>query len=501
MLEAIYDLFAGLLGSNLDLIDISMTSSGDRFDGSLYTTNNTFRSILANQPTPFVDLPFTQKFATAIESVGWPAEAFSMLLLQHDPIETSKRTNEHGQTALHWAAAHFGEWSRRGGLNSIEFNASQKIDDYAKLAIELVRTGANVHAVCDDSLDETIAQRWTKQIDPLHALLAGIRTNAIWAWTTKSLHDAVSRWGQILVEGGHHLVDYISTENEFLKSIIWKDPDYRFRALDADCPYVPVRLILSEHATLMLEIKKVPSVPIWEAALQSVPGAWPAAAMSSEVIAWEPQEMDSRDGLRWNLVRDIQIKSKPYEIGPSERPEKSLHNSLRFNAWKEARSNQDDHGFVARIHSRGSTGWRHRGARLGRRRSSSWPPSLLKDASVLFGGINTVGEHIASSSGYRYTIHKCPLDAQWRICGNDVMYDGWRKCMQGLCHEWIDTSYEWHELTFEGWFLRNEDYVHVAKRYAEKFCPERMDVVDARLERVTERKRLAMGPKRREESD
>lgn len=500
-LEAVYNHFVDILGSNIDLSDITVTSSALPFEGFMYMTDTALKSVLASHPISFMNLPFAQKFATAVECIGWPADAFSMLLRQYEPTEAVKKTNAYGKTALHWAAEHFGEWSRRTWTRNAAYT-SLRTNEYARLATELVSIGANVHAVYHEPREDFTRLRYAQQIDPFLALLEGVITESMFPWRTDGLHDAVSRWGQILVEGGHDLVDYVSTVNKFLKSITWnhQHPFHRFRALGSEWPYIPVRLLVSEHSKLILEIKRVPSVRTWEATVQSAPGAWPIAAKLPDVIAWEPQEMDLRDGICWVPVRDVPFTSEPYEIRPSESSKKDLHDSLQFDVGKEIQENQDDHGFVARIHSRGSTGWRQIGARLGHRRSSSSPPSLPKHGSFLFG-VPTAYEHITSGSGYHYKIHKCPLDAQWRICGDNLIYDGWRRCMQGLCHEQTDTSDIWHELTFEGWFLRNEEYVHVAKRYAEKFCPERMDIVDVTLERVTERKRLAMGPKRRADSN
>jgi hypothetical protein len=75
--------------------------------------------------------------------------------------------------------------------------------------------------------------------------------------------------------------------------------------------------------------------------------------------------------------------------------------------------------------------------------------------------------------------------------------------MQGRCRGLEapdEADEEDYGTTFEGWFLRSEDHVHVAKRYAQKFCPERMHIVEETLERATDRARLAMGPKRPEDA-
>ena len=502
-LEALYDHFLDILGSNIDLSDVIAASAASPPDGFMYMTNTALESVLASQPTPFRNLPFAQQFATAVESIGWPADAFSMLLRQHEPAQTVRRTNEHGKTALHWAAEHFGEWSRRK-MRLYDVYGSLRTNEYARLATELVSIGANVHAVYRESRKEFPLRWYTQQSDPFLALLRGVDTHGIHLWELDSLHDAVCRWGQILIEAGHDLVGYVSTVNEFLESIPWDRRIGRLETAYSEWPVIPVRLLVSEHSELILEMKDMPSVGTWEARVQSVPGAWPVDTQLPDVIAWAPQEMDSRDGLCWVPARRVPIRSEPYEVRPHSISKQDLHNSFRFDVWQEAETIQDDHGFIARILARDSTGWRRRDPIFGRRRSCSSPPSSLKHASLLDRGTYTLDQYTTSSSERQYNVHKCPLDGQWRQCDQDITQHGWRRCMHGLCDEGVDRVemfFDMHEHTFEGWFLRNEEYVHVAKRYAERFCPERMDVVDTTLERVTERKRLAMGPKRREESD
>jgi hypothetical protein len=101
-------------------------------------------------------------------------------------------------------------------------------------------------------------------------------------------------------------------------------------------------------------------------------------------------------------------------------------------------------------------------------------------------------------SGWKFTLHKCPLDLRWHTRQVYIDFlDFRRACMQGRCHELRYLDEENDASSFEGWFVRNEHHVHVAKRYAQRFCPEQMHEVEVTLERVTDRARLAMGqPKR-----
>lgn len=54
-----------------------------------------------------------------------------------------------------------------------------------------------------------------------------------------------------------------------------------------------------------------------------------------------------------------------------------------------------------------------------------------------------------------------------------------------------------------GWecsLLHNEDNVPTARRFAERFYPDQIDVVEATSERATQRARLAMGPQRKDQA-
>jgi hypothetical protein len=62
--------------------------------------------------------------------------------------------------------------------------------------------------------------------------------------------------------------------------------------------------------------------------------------------------------------------------------------------------------------------------------------------------------------------------------------------MQGRCQEALVTS-SMERGGFENWLLRDESRIDVATRYAAKFCPMQMGIIDATLDRATERFRLA----------
>ena len=81
-------------------------------------------------------------------------------------------------------------------------------------------------------------------------------------------------------------------------------------------------------------------------------------------------------------------------------------------------------------------------------------------------------------------------------CQEDIVPFPWGE-YSGRCR-----TYPYHEggdKSFEGWFLQNEAYSNVAKRYAEKFCPERVYIIDRLQERVTQRARLGMSHERKDD--
>ena len=100
LLEASYDLYVGEYALNADQSDVNKSITQIGYENPLFLTNNSFQVILACQELPFINLPYVQRFAIAVDSVGWPAEAFSTLL-HHDSINLAAMTTKHGKTALH----------------------------------------------------------------------------------------------------------------------------------------------------------------------------------------------------------------------------------------------------------------------------------------------------------------------------------------------------------------------------------------------------------------
>ena len=57
------------------------------------------------------------------------------------------------------------------------------------------------------------------------------------------------------------------------------------------------------------------------------------------------------------------------------------------------------------------------------------------------------------------------------------------------------------EYSWEMWLLNSEGHHFVARKFAERFFPHLIYIVDRVLERATYRAQLAMGPKRPEDMD
>jgi hypothetical protein len=484
IVEAFYSLFVSDHNMDIDLLD-PPTSLEDIHQ--LTHTKTSFDVVLASQPAPFADLSLAQKFSATIKAVGWPADAFAMMLSHHNPFEVVTRTAEDGKTALHWAAAHLGEWLRTVRSFRVETAFSHRIEPYATLASDLVRLGADVHALWHD--------KGERFYDPFLAFWKGVDLSTRSIWGRAAMAKAASVWGQLLVEGGVHLDSYIITENEFLRSIKWSD------WYDMDIPsvgdsygiLVPTKLWITKESTLAVETLEIPCVVVWRAQETYIPGAWPIPHLFVDTIIWHPRAMDECDGFCWNFCDRIHLKPGRERIDAlsmSGGSDELVNDS--YIGPEPGTLSHDDHSPVAIVLGREArprhrTGWRYTSGP----RAASVPP--LQDNRAR-SQIDRTNRPIYMPSGWRFTLHKCPLDLRWYKRYIFLNYDHPRYCMQGRCHELPEYPDEVNDVaTFEGWFFRNEDHAYVAKRYAQKFC---LHIVEETLDRATDRARLAMGPKR-----
>jgi hypothetical protein len=489
LLEAVYRLFVGECNLDIDLLEPPTSPY------QLAHTKNSFEVVLASQPTPFSDWSLAQKFTAAVEAVGWPADAFALMLLHHDPTEVVTRANEDGKTALHWAATHLGEWLRRASHSDLR---SRKVESYANLASSLIRMGADVHALSHEKGGSFDGKPGLPRYDPLISLLRGVDRTLLFPWDRSGMTEAVSCWGQVLVEGGVHLDDYIATENQLLSSDEWSSLGIRSSGVYLG-NLTPIKLWITKELTLAAEILEISDVIVWKAQAIHMPGTWPGPGLPllMDTIIWSPGAMDRCDGFKWVASDTIRVKpqrKKVDALSASGGSDELLHDSIvdAVRERSELTSSHDDHGQVARVLSQEIR------SRQSGRRASSAPP--LQDRMAT-SGADWMNRVALMPSGWGFILHKCPLDSRWYKRSEYLRFDDSnsfrRDCLHGRCHELpgfpderIDAA------SFEGWFLRNEDYVHVAKQYAQKFCPDRMYIVEETLERATDRARLAMGPKR-----
>jgi hypothetical protein len=218
---AAYELFVKEHGLSADLDDYAKLHFPHDQMQALTLTESSFRSILASQPIPFSTLPFAQRFSTAIDAVGWPADAFSALLLRPNPTEIIARADKNGKTVLHWAAAHFGEWLRRCTWPpAVDLEPHRRAKSYGSLASELLKMGIDVHALWFTPVSE-FGTIYSRENDPFITFLRGLRLRPVDVfgdppWNRDKFLNHVKSWGQMLVAGGYSLAEYIAVENQFL---------------------------------------------------------------------------------------------------------------------------------------------------------------------------------------------------------------------------------------------------------------------------------------------
>jgi hypothetical protein len=489
LVESFYDLLARDNTMEYELRD-SLEQRADQF--SILHTTASFDVVLARQSVPFLSLPFAQRFDTALASVGWPPDAFLTSLDHHDPEQLARKATKRGKTALHWAAQHFGTWVREYEHGIFGSNASARAQGYAKLASRLVSMGADVHSLWH--YNEKGASVWTLHRDSFLCFLGGLKIDSYALWDKEGIARAVDLWGHMLVDAGLSLPDYVEAENKYLSSIQNTDMDTlplgeRGRSLALK------KLLISEQSTLLLEVKEFSRMDIWKEEAAKIPGAWPMSSTLPDTIIWHPEKKDSRAGMRWVRTGSVY---RIYEEKTTETIDKLrlMHNDLLNQAQRnEMESTQDDHGLTFLLLGQRRELCQQTGATtLNRRRASSCPPSFRTFESHPKNDETTRDMMIFTPSACIFEIHKCPFDSRWRSRSSD-----WRSCMQGQCQESLGSRLRSQRDSFESWFLHNEAYSHVARRYAEKFCPERMHIVDRVHERATQRARLAMGPKRKED--
>jgi hypothetical protein len=495
--EATYDLFVKEHGLSADLDDYAKLHFPHNQMQALTLTESSFRSILASQPIPFTILPFVQRFSTAINAIGWPADAFSTLLLRPNPTETVAQADENGKTVLHWAAAHFGEWLRRcTNPLTVDPEPHRRAKSYGSLASELLKMGSDVHALWDTPVSE-FGQIRSRENDPFIIFLRGLGpTNIVFSdpsWTRDNFLNHVKSWGQMLVAGGHSLVEYIAAENHFLSKAHWidecRDSGYGTWTVN------PTELVVLGDGTLSVQTIVVISLLVWIAEPIPVPGAWPALSTLPNTIIWSPDTEDEQDGFQWSTTTTVKIVSDPHLVRPLNTPAwssdlaemgRTARQEIIFSAT------QDDHGVLANIMTRESRSYLDRGRQPRWQRAASLPPFPAQNKYDLkHESLISTQYHSGQCS---YQVHKCGFDLRWSTSSD---YDpSLRRCMQSHQKRPMSTINQQSPGGWEYHLLLDQNHIGVARRFAERFYPGCIDIVNETSEIATERARLMMGPRR-----
>jgi hypothetical protein len=267
---------------------------------------------------PVANIPFAERFAIAMES-GFPLrpDLFFAAFRFDDWTTVAKEADEAGKTALHWAIANYGGCQRHHEPNRY---TPDVISSYANLVIELIRNGADVYACWDDSSRLSA----TAKTGPLLALLDALGKDG--DWHAAIISDAVYRWGQMLVESGKSLTNYVVTENEFLRAnrhgITFSYGRYEIFVVGLE--------ILADNR-LTVRVEHTFEVSVWRARPTRMPGAWPSPLrledqimLSPElpsIIIWRPDDADEQEGFRWVSAEAVKTGMHSYLVEPLDTTE------------------------------------------------------------------------------------------------------------------------------------------------------------------------------------
>ena len=462
MVKEVIELLATVSGLDADIDLENFEALGVFYEMVLFT--------LAESPLitlPVANIPFAKRFAIATEAHGWHPEFFATAFRGEEWAMFVTHASESGRTALHWAAEHYG-LSR----------------SYDTLVMELIRQGSDVHACCNGF-------PWDRpmfKVSPFLAFLHHTSDGRGWS-TTANLVDAVSRWGQVLVDAGQSLRRYAAAENDLIQA----NRKSFVRTLNGQM-FAPVGLVVLGENRLALRVEHIFDVSVWKAVPRHVPGAWPASATSHDpsiwmpdlpnTIIWHPEDKDEREGFRWVFARTVNIKVDPFLVDPAGKSDLIKVGTSR-GSNKHNGNIEDDHdpSLITMMNAARS---KQRVQTYTRRRSAS-APAVVHEPQV--------GRHRSGfPEPWNGTRHQCALDVRWRMSDSDT--PSLRNCMQTRCREWTGSFRDQWFFTWEARLLEDERHVQMARRFARRFCPERLYVAERTLARATERSRLQIGPPR-----
>jgi len=297
------------------------------------------------------------------------------------------------------------------------------------------------------------------------------------------LSDAVRQWGDMLTHSGCSLPGYVTTENQRLQSSPCSLSIHRTWTFEI------VRLVLSERGELAIDIVDINArVPTFKARPIVVPGAWPSIWPKSipDTLVWEPRPEDWQDGFTWVECGEFCLRSPRYQVKPFDMPHDddeiylaSMVNELYVPRLREFK---DDHTIEADARVQRPRAHEKQDRRLRRRAGSV--PSLIThptDGSTRHWGRDSTESEAWST--YKDTF--CGLSSL-----RGFMQDGHDRYLPAPgAHGW------------ERWLIWSKDHHLMARKYAERFLPHLVDIVDRVWEQATYPARLTMGPKRPEDLD
>jgi hypothetical protein len=468
--EAFYKLFIGKYGLQIDLQD--MVQSRERLNGidenspeierNTLLTKAALHEVLTTQHVPFGVWSFAQRFHVVVNSCCWPAESFIELLRPVTLTELALYKDKYGRTALHWAAEHFGYWEGR----SYSDKGRRIRDSYAKLSVQLISMGADLHAT--DSTHET----------PLSCMLQDRYHSHSRIWPFE-LARLVRRWG-CAIGSVCNLRSYADRE-----SSLQAQRGYRFHGLRLEgfSEIQSYRLSVSEATILIIDVTGSLSSVLWK--FCPPPGAWERTAHRIDLVSWRPTAYF--EGESHYMWQEADCVSRSLEASFSEEVEgPSLKTSFSDARYELISGVQDDHGFVA-------AQWRGRTIRPTkhhmRRQAASLPPPqfLVDDAFNPFEDLE-----LGSFSEWIRRAHKCSLDMSWKRSWDGLrgQLDTRRRCMQGRCGDWepvlLGTDF------WEAKLLEDTDNIEIARRFTDRFHPEWRSVLEENHRKAQRRLELGL---------
>jgi hypothetical protein len=468
--DEMYDLFLDRFGLVVPITDeehhnITFTENAE---SNMLLTESSLRKIHATQFTSVHDRAFEFKFAVAMRSIGWPADALVDFLQPCFASQLATAQDSQTRTALHWAAKHFGYWTSVNWIRDL-CPYDTKAKTYAELATKLLKMGSNAHAV--NSLHET----------PLMTILHQFPTSFDWP----SCADLVRRWGEILVEAGLDLNAYVHVENPLLQDLTEKR-----RAWDGETYYslhpAEIRLTILHESTLAVQIKFCRPLSIWEQWIP--PGAWDRDSRLPMRSIDIPLQIGD-DELYWREVETIKIYSKLYLVQATSGADRPFYSSEDLeDDWRSLfQGVQDDHGMVATTFSRGRS--RNRaGSSFITARALSVPPETTQPVYNKLPTHQGYGLNLLTAA-YKHwmsRVYRCPVEMKWKLWGGALSYRCWGHIeLPRMLIDFESRDIKTRLQAEDDWeiqLLREQGDHEMVKKFAQRFCPELKRLVDQELE-------------------